>query len=282
MKTALLASFFSIALVHGNTEPKADEKAAPTDPFPYYGSARPIELAQQPFDFLNKGWFQVNFGQEGSLANGPIVFNSSHHTMIRITDAYAPGDSFLVFDNGRLLFSTPDVRCDSKIMVYDPKVAFGCPDFSWGQHKLPPGKHYIEMMIKESPYRSGSAFYRVDTLLPTCKQGRYIIVQNLQKSADVHATCAYYGLLPVHVTPNQYRDVAGALISCLGHNSQALVAPVMPQHVPNGQVCLTAQVGSNVDSLVVNPPFSCSYDNLPSLCFQPRLLSNDESSEEGH
>ena len=84
--------------------------------------------------------------------------------MIKVTDAFEPGDSFSVFLDGGLtpVLSTPSVAASTTPNISDPDVAYSSPLFSHGSFDVGPGSHVLTLFDKESPFGSGGAFIRAD------------------------------------------------------------------------------------------------------------------------
>lgn len=115
---------------------------------------------------IGSGW-QAFYWDDGL---GPIDSPSSgffleaaNPVLLRITDAFFPGDVFNLFINGVLRLSTPVVPGGSSIGD-DPDGAYGNPGFSSGQIFLDPGSYKVDISLTAlSPgFRTGRGYIRAD------------------------------------------------------------------------------------------------------------------------
>jgi hypothetical protein len=113
------------------------------------------------FTYTNIG----SFGTEGGV--GPTVappWTFDGPGTFTLTDVYASGDMFLVYDNGAVLglSSTPTIGqyCS------DPAACLADANFSHGEFVLGAGPHSITILTVLSPYGVGDAFFRFDGEVP--------------------------------------------------------------------------------------------------------------------
>ena len=81
--------------------------------------------------------------------------------LFTITDAFAIGDAFDVFDFGVFIGGTPSVlplgSCDS-----DPVPCLADPQVSHAVFSLTEGNHSITIIARDSPFLAGAAYFRID------------------------------------------------------------------------------------------------------------------------
>jgi len=115
---------------------------------------------------VGSGW-QAFYWDDGL---GPIDSPSSgffleavNPVLLRITDAFYPGDAFSLFVNGVLRLSTPVVPGGSSIGD-DPDEGYSNPGFSSGQLFLDPGSYKIDISLTAlSPgFDNGRGYIRAD------------------------------------------------------------------------------------------------------------------------
>ena len=82
-----------------------------------------------------------------------------------VTDAYCTGDQFEVFDNGTDIGPT-SIPGTSTCTDYttNPDTALASPKWSHGVFDLGPGSHSLTFKPIASPFGSGGAFFRVDSV----------------------------------------------------------------------------------------------------------------------
>ena len=80
---------------------------------------------------------------------------------LTITDAFALGDAFDVFDFGVFIGGTPSAPIGSDCGS-DPVACFANPTVSHGVFSLTMGSHSITIIARDSPFSAGAAFFRVD------------------------------------------------------------------------------------------------------------------------
>jgi hypothetical protein len=111
---------------------------------------------------VGSGWRSFSFTGVGSGASGnPYTFVAASPATLEVTDGFAPGDQFAVYDKGVLLGNTSAVPTGSA-SCSNPDSCFTDPAFSHGTFQLPIGMHSIKIVAIVSPFGSGGAWLRVD------------------------------------------------------------------------------------------------------------------------
>ena len=128
-------------------------------------SANPVALDHwYGFCFQGINGWPATVGCQGlgiGMAGNPITFTSTMPALFEITDAYQKGDTFDVYIDGALAFTTPSVATDPSGAVIDPNVAFADPTYSHASYPLTSGYHEINVGVNYSPYQSGTAYLQV-------------------------------------------------------------------------------------------------------------------------
>lgn len=122
---------------------------------------RLIETSIKPVPILvDAGWQLFLFTNGGAR----MIFHisSPQPTILRITDAYCPGDSFAVYESKALLGVTPMPTATCEHFTTDPHVAFNSTAWSHGEFRLDPGDRHIGVLVMTSPHTAGKAFIRAD------------------------------------------------------------------------------------------------------------------------
>lgn len=99
----------------------------------------------------------------GSWVNDtPFIFTSAGVIIVDITDAYAPGDRFRVYNHGILIGDTSQPNVPAHYMT-DPNATFVHPGFSSGSFTLPSGAHSITIQVIQiaEGAPNGAGFIRV-------------------------------------------------------------------------------------------------------------------------
>lgn len=95
----------------------------------------------------------------------------------KITDLYCSGDSFLVYKDGKLWFTTPVVSLDNDPNCYssqvDPEEAFHDPEFSHSLAWLPSGSYKITIVPASSRWGGGAVAIKVDDFCDRTAIGSY-------------------------------------------------------------------------------------------------------------
>ena len=89
--------------------------------------------------------------------------------VLTVVDVAASGDAFDIFDSGELIGSTSPSATGS-FCGLDPEICLQNPDFSQGQFELVEGEHSITIVPNASPFSIGTAYFRVDSLVPSVNQ----------------------------------------------------------------------------------------------------------------
>jgi|SRR6185295_1333149 len=125
-------------------------------------------------------WLEFQFAESGSFADACTQCTSSSGdnsvfggrppwkftappagARLTITDAFALGDRFEVFDFGVSIGKTPTVAASGDC-GNDPEICAVSPAVSHAAFNLSAGAHEITIQAIESPYDSGAAYFRVD------------------------------------------------------------------------------------------------------------------------
>lgn len=111
---------------------------------------------------VGAGWYPFTFTNVGSRGSCSFAFTTTVLTILKVTDAFCPGDAFAIYDNKVLLGVTPNVANYCANKTPEPSLAFSSVGWSNGHWYLPPGAHLIEIVMTSSPWTAGSAYLRVD------------------------------------------------------------------------------------------------------------------------
>jgi len=95
------------------------------------------------------------------------TFNLSTNVELKVTDAYLSGDTFRVYDFGSLILTTGSFLNYAPWAISDPDKCFGTDFFSYGFIALPSGNHSLTIESVDSPYGSGTAYFRIDRIVST-------------------------------------------------------------------------------------------------------------------
>lgn len=112
---------------------------------------------------VDGGWSKFFFGVTGSSiydsssSDLSYDFVLSGSALLKVTDAFAIGDVFEIFDNGVSIFSTGAFDVGG-VITTDPDIAFGGGAYSYGSLLLGAGSHKITGLATASPFGSGGAF----------------------------------------------------------------------------------------------------------------------------
>jgi hypothetical protein len=118
-----------------------------------------VAVADQVELEVGGGWYPFIFTNAGSEGSRSFHFVTTVLTVLKVTDAYCPGD------NGVLLEITPTVLayCENRTPLAD--LAYPSSGWSSSYFYLPPGDHLITTIVTLSPWTAGGAFVRVDYVL---------------------------------------------------------------------------------------------------------------------
>lgn len=146
-------------------------------------SANPIYLngggpaGIDPAITIDAGWYGFCFGASGSPATAgcqnegvgvtgnDITFTAATNVLFKITDAFSTGDSFDVFINGPLAFTTPSVPTGGSCIAdaANPDQAYGSTCYSHGFALLGPGAYTVDVFAHDSCCGGGGAYLQVVT-----------------------------------------------------------------------------------------------------------------------
>lgn len=117
---------------------------------------------------LDSGWQTFWFGNRSEVVSTMFVFQLTSKGYLWVTDAYCKGDSFLIYDNQRLLGQTETVPDDGcKTNTTNPTDAIQDGGYGHVQFNLTKGVHLLGFTVKESPFLAGKAFVRLDSAFST-------------------------------------------------------------------------------------------------------------------
>ena len=113
---------------------------------------------------VGDGWQRFSFGDQGSGLIPTLEFTASSCTVLTVTDAYATGDQFEIFDNAASLglTSAPADPPYYETGISDPDAAIASGLFSFVYFNLGAGSHVISGIATSSPWGGGGAWWRVD------------------------------------------------------------------------------------------------------------------------
>ena len=104
----------------------------------------------------NSGWVVFNFGEVGSsFSNEPFTFTLTKAGALKVTDAFAIGDQFEIFDFGASMGLTSTPSDDGTNAGSDYDLAYGDARWSSGMWVLGPGSYSITGLAVLSPYGGG-------------------------------------------------------------------------------------------------------------------------------
>lgn len=125
---------------------------------------------------VDAGWYGFCFGGPGSPAQfgclnegvgstgNPFTFSLVAAGLLKVTDAFDVGDTFDVYINSVLAFTTSTPGSGGG--VSDPDVAFASGDYSAGSLALAPGDYSVDILVNQSPFGGGGAYLEVESTAP--------------------------------------------------------------------------------------------------------------------
>ncbi len=99
-------------------------------------------------------------GEPTFADDGPFTFEGNF--CVFVTDSFAPGDAFTIYDNGSPVGSTPLVPQGESQGCTDPQLDFEDPAFSSGVFAVGAGSHSITIEVIDNPFGNGQAFIKVE------------------------------------------------------------------------------------------------------------------------
>jgi hypothetical protein len=123
---------------------------------------------------VDAGWYGFCFAGDGSpatagcqndgidITGNTITFEAITPVLFKITDAFDYGDTFDVWINLLLSFTTPTVAVGGG-SVSNPDLAFADPGYSHGSLLLAAGSYSINILVNYSPWSGGGAYLEVET-----------------------------------------------------------------------------------------------------------------------
>lgn len=130
------------------------------------------DVLDDPPIALNAGWsatietppsFTWTTLSDGFNREGPFTFVSDEPVVLCVTDDFAKGDVFRVFDHGVAIGETSFVPSEISPSA-GPDAAAADPTYSTGAFLLSPGAHAITIRAIVDPFFGGRGYLRVDTL----------------------------------------------------------------------------------------------------------------------
>ncbi len=114
------------------------------------------------------GWTVFNFGDVGSsFSDEPYTFSLVGDGVLKVTDGFADGDSFDVYDSVLgLLFSTSAPTDDGSNTGNNYDLAFADAKWSSGSIALSAGSYSITGITTSSPYGGGDGALQVVSAVP--------------------------------------------------------------------------------------------------------------------
>jgi hypothetical protein len=122
---------------------------------------------------VDAGWYGFCFGGVGSgatagcrnqgvgAAGNTMTFSAVGPSLLKVTDAFNPGDIFNVFVNSVLAFTTTNPGSGSNSS--DPDAAFTSGYFSAGSILLAAGSYNVDIIVSASPFGGGGAYVEVES-----------------------------------------------------------------------------------------------------------------------
>jgi hypothetical protein len=113
------------------------------------------------------GWTTVSFGGVGSnFSEEPYTFTLAGNGLLKVTDAFAIGDTFDIYDSGLgLLFSTSLPNDDGANAGNDYDFAYADTRWSSGSIELSAGSYSITAITTASPFGGGDAGLMVSNVV---------------------------------------------------------------------------------------------------------------------
>lgn len=107
---------------------------------------------------VDGGWLAVYFGNVGSgFSDEPFTFTLTRAATLKVTDAFADGDQFEIFNFGASLGLTSTPTNDGANVGGDFDAAFADARWSSGMWALGAGSYSITGLTILSPYGGGEA-----------------------------------------------------------------------------------------------------------------------------
>ena len=110
------------------------------------------------------GCLPSSSGNSTYAPNPPWTFSLDVAGTLTVTDAFARGDEFEVYDSGVSLGTTSAVPTDNGCNTDDPAVCLGVN--SSRVYNLAPGPHSITIKAVASPYGGGAGYFLVKGAAP--------------------------------------------------------------------------------------------------------------------
>jgi PEP-CTERM motif len=122
------------------------------------------------------GWVTFFFNGVGSFDTAGAYTFSGPETL-NVTDGFAAGDQFAVFDNGVLLGDTSSVAYNATSLCSTGPTCFGNLALSQGSFNVGPGSNSITIEAILSPFGNGEAFLEIvpATASPTPEPSGFLL-----------------------------------------------------------------------------------------------------------
>ncbi len=108
-------------------------------------------------------WQNFYFNDVGSYGTDTYQFSTTTELSFFVTDAFAIGDRFEIFDGSASLGLTSNVAESDSVNLSDAQSAYDSGLYSTGEWVLGPGTYDISVLVASTPYGRGGAFVKLDT-----------------------------------------------------------------------------------------------------------------------
>ena len=113
---------------------------------------------------VDGGWNVFSWSGSDQVwdSQGAFTYVAASWTSLKVTDGFAQGDQFEVFDFGSSIGMTSVPTSDGANMGSDWDAAFADSRWSSGEFLVAPGSHSITLLTLLNPYGYGDAALRAD------------------------------------------------------------------------------------------------------------------------
>lgn len=277
----------------------AQQQPAAIPGYRYVENVRSLEV--------DSGWQPFKFGNYSQEVSDKFRFDLTKRGYVWVTDAYCKGDSFLVFDKGKVIGETLDVAEDGcKTNATDPTDAIQNGGFGHFQVNLTKGNHLLSFVVKNSPFLAGEGFVRLDSeykvpgqyypppdpsvtttttdtrpttdptmsaRCPITRSNLFIFDMKLNFN-DASNMCKSLGLRFAKITSRNVIDAIGLAYDCLGQDVQMWFGEYTISHKFRFYMIRTG-FARGQGSVLGNPnteernPFMCEVKPRPGLVESP-------------
>jgi hypothetical protein len=126
---------------------------------------------------VNAGWWLLSFQTGKSVSKTVFKFKANLPVKVTLVDLFCRGDSFAVWDDGKLIAQSSRIRADRECeeLVISPQVALIDGRWSSVVFELDIGEHFIEIKTVDSPMETGGvAAIKFESILPAGMKERRI------------------------------------------------------------------------------------------------------------